>query len=58
MFNENGDAPGRYDIFQYQTANGSGSSGGYQAVGQWAETLRLDVSWGQRTRLGAGSIGC
>lgn len=44
MFNENGDAPGRYDIFQYQAANGSAGSGGYQAVGQWAETLRLDVS--------------
>nr|XP_012306942.1 metabotropic glutamate receptor 6 isoform X1 [Aotus nancymaae] len=43
MFNENGDAPGRYDIFQYQATNGSASSGGYQAVGQWAETLRLDV---------------
>uniref|UniRef100_A0A8V5GTN3 Uncharacterized protein n=1 Tax=Melopsittacus undulatus TaxID=13146 RepID=A0A8V5GTN3_MELUD len=24
-FNENGDAPGRYDIFQFQGANGSGS---------------------------------
>lgn len=44
MFNENGDAPGRYDIFQYQAANGSAGSGGYQAVGQWAENLRLDVS--------------
>uniref|UniRef100_G3TNU9 Glutamate metabotropic receptor 6 n=1 Tax=Loxodonta africana TaxID=9785 RepID=G3TNU9_LOXAF len=43
MFNENGDAPGRYDIFQYQVANGSVGSGGYQAVGQWAEILRLDV---------------
>ncbi|XP_045383723.1 metabotropic glutamate receptor 6 [Lemur catta] len=43
MFNENGDAPGRYDIFQYQATNGSASSGGYQAVGQWAEALRLDV---------------
>ncbi|KAM7142051.1 metabotropic glutamate receptor 6 isoform 2-T3 [Molossus nigricans] len=42
-FNENGDAPGRYDIFQYQAPNGSAGSGGYQAVGQWAETLRLDV---------------
>ncbi|ERE68041.1 metabotropic glutamate receptor [Cricetulus griseus] len=43
MFNENGDAPGRYDIFQYQATNGSASSGGYQAVGQWAEALRLDM---------------
>lgn len=44
MFNENGDAPGRYDIFQYQVANGSVGSSGYQAVGQWAEMLQLDVS--------------
>ncbi|EPQ10455.1 Metabotropic glutamate receptor 6 [Myotis brandtii] len=43
MFNENGDAPGRYDIFQYQASNGSAGSGGYQSVGQWAETLRLDM---------------
>ncbi|KAG8523014.1 Metabotropic glutamate receptor 6 [Galemys pyrenaicus] len=43
MFNENGDAPGRYDIFQYQATNSSAGNGGYQMVGQWAETLRLDV---------------
>ncbi|KAG3265701.1 glutamate metabotropic receptor 6, transcript variant X4 [Ictidomys tridecemlineatus] len=53
MFNENGDAPGRYDIFQYQATNGSASSGGYQAVGQWAEVLRLDVS-GTDQGLGVG----
>ncbi|XP_074133593.1 metabotropic glutamate receptor 6-like [Sminthopsis crassicaudata] len=40
MFNENGDAPGRYDIFQYQVTNGSG---GYRAVGQWTESLKLNV---------------
>ncbi|XP_007507729.1 metabotropic glutamate receptor 6 isoform X1 [Monodelphis domestica] len=40
MFNENGDAPGRYDIFQYQVTNGSGS---YRAVGQWTESLKLSV---------------
>ncbi|XP_074057971.1 metabotropic glutamate receptor 6 [Macrotis lagotis] len=40
MFNENGDAPGRYDIFQYQVTNGSG---GYHAVGQWTESLKLNV---------------
>uniref|UniRef100_A0A8C9L3G6 Glutamate metabotropic receptor 6 n=1 Tax=Panthera tigris altaica TaxID=74533 RepID=A0A8C9L3G6_PANTA len=58
MFNENGDAPGRYDIFQYQAANGSAGSGGYQAVGQWAETLRLDVEalqWSGDTREVPGS---
>lgn len=49
MFNENGDAPGRYDIFQYQATNGSAHSGGYQVVGQWAEALRLDVSGAART---------
>lgn len=54
MFNENGDAPGRYDIFQYQATNGSASSGGYQAVGQWAETLRLDVSVQTEPRVGMG----
>ncbi|KAM9510690.1 metabotropic glutamate receptor 6-like [Guaruba guarouba] len=45
-FNENGDAPGRYDIFQFQGANGSGS---YRAVGQWVQGLHLQVdamTWG------------
>uniref|UniRef100_A0A5F8H8Y1 Glutamate metabotropic receptor 6 n=1 Tax=Monodelphis domestica TaxID=13616 RepID=A0A5F8H8Y1_MONDO len=42
MFNENGDAPGRYDIFQYQVTNGSGS---YRAVGQWTESLKLNLEW-------------
>ncbi|KAF1584345.1 Metabotropic glutamate receptor 6, partial [Eudyptes moseleyi] len=39
-FNENGDAPGRYDIFQFQGSNGSGA---YRAVGQWVQGLRLRV---------------
>ncbi|XP_054880666.1 metabotropic glutamate receptor 7-like isoform X1 [Poeciliopsis prolifica] len=45
-FNRNGDAPGRYDLFQYQRSNGTGS--GYRAVGQWTETLQLnmeDLRW-------------
>lgn len=42
MFNENGDAPGRYDIFQYQLTNTTAP--GYKAIGQWAEYLRLNVS--------------
>uniref|UniRef100_A0A8V5GTV1 Uncharacterized protein n=1 Tax=Melopsittacus undulatus TaxID=13146 RepID=A0A8V5GTV1_MELUD len=45
-FNENGDAPGRYDIFQFQGANGSGS---YRTVGQWVQGLHLQVDammWG------------
>lgn len=42
MFNENGDAPGRYDIFQYQLTNHTAP--GYKAIGQWTEYLRLNVS--------------
>ncbi|KAF3689482.1 Metabotropic glutamate receptor 8 [Channa argus] len=40
MFNENGDAPGRYDIFQYQLSNVS--SAGYKAIGQWTNHLRIN----------------
>ncbi|XP_057243226.1 metabotropic glutamate receptor 6-like [Malurus melanocephalus] len=45
-FNENGDAPGRYDIFQFQGGNGSGA---YRAVGQWVQGLHLQedaMAWG------------
>lgn len=42
MFNENGDAPGRYDIFQYQLSNVTNP--GYKVIGQWTNHLRLDVS--------------
>ncbi|XP_030330365.1 metabotropic glutamate receptor 6-like [Strigops habroptila] len=45
-FNENGDAPGRYDIFQFQGANGSGT---YRPVGQWVQGLHLQMdamTWG------------
>lgn len=42
MFNENGDAPGRYDIFQYQLSNVSNP--GYQDIGQWTNHLRLNVN--------------
>lgn len=41
-FNRNGDAPGRYDLFQYQRNNVSGP--GYCVIGQWTETLQLNVS--------------
>uniref|UniRef100_A0A8C5MUV3 Glutamate metabotropic receptor 6 n=1 Tax=Leptobrachium leishanense TaxID=445787 RepID=A0A8C5MUV3_9ANUR len=41
MFNENGDAPGRYDIFQYQMTNDSAPS--YRLIGQWTEYLRLNI---------------
>lgn len=42
LFNENGDAPGRYDIFQFQTTNRSHA--GYHGIGQWSNNLRLKVS--------------
>ncbi|GAB0202341.1 metabotropic glutamate receptor 6-like [Grus japonensis] len=48
-FNENGDAPGRYDIFQFQGGNGSGT---YRAVGQWVQGLRLqadEMTWGSNS---------
>ncbi|XP_055725860.1 metabotropic glutamate receptor 7 [Salvelinus fontinalis] len=40
-FNKNGDAPGRYDLFQYQMDNNS--SPGYKNIGQWMETLQLNA---------------
>lgn len=41
MFNKNGDAPGRYDLFQFQLTNSSAPE--YKPVGQWVETLQLKV---------------
>lgn len=40
-FNENGDAPGRYDIYQYQLHNGSAE---YKVIGSWTDHLHLRVS--------------
>lgn len=40
-FNENGDAPGRYDIYQYQLRNGSAE---YKVIGSWTDHLQLRVS--------------
>ncbi|XP_015730824.1 metabotropic glutamate receptor 7 isoform X1 [Coturnix japonica] len=51
MFNKNGDAPGRYDIFQYHTTNTS--TPGYRLVGQWTDDLQLnidDMQWGKGVR--------
>ncbi|XP_071612480.1 metabotropic glutamate receptor 7 [Heliangelus exortis] len=51
MFNKNGDAPGRYDIFQYQSTNTS--TPGYRLVGQWTDDLQLnidDMQWGRGVR--------
>jgi len=41
IFNENGDAPGRYDIFQYQITNKSTE---YKIIGHWTNQLHLNVS--------------
>ncbi|XP_075430813.1 metabotropic glutamate receptor 7 [Ascaphus truei] len=41
LFNKNGDAPGRYDIFQYQVSNGSTPS--YRLIGQWTDELQLNI---------------
>ncbi|KAK3558400.1 hypothetical protein QTP86_018004 [Hemibagrus guttatus] len=40
MFNENGDAPGRYDIFQYQITNDSAE---YKVIGHWTDQLHLNM---------------
>uniref|UniRef100_A0A286XYN4 G-protein coupled receptors family 3 profile domain-containing protein n=1 Tax=Cavia porcellus TaxID=10141 RepID=A0A286XYN4_CAVPO len=47
-FNENGDAPGRYDIFQYQITNKSTE---YKIIGHWTNQLHLkveDMQWAHR----------
>ncbi|XP_076598146.1 metabotropic glutamate receptor 7-like [Chaetodon auriga] len=41
VFNKNGDAPGRYDLFQFQMTNSSIPE--YKVVGQWVETLQLKL---------------
>ncbi|XP_078679235.1 metabotropic glutamate receptor 6-like isoform X3 [Branchiostoma floridae x Branchiostoma belcheri] len=41
-FDDNGDAPGRYDIVQYQKLNGSYD---YVTIGDWNGTLRLSGTW-------------
>ncbi|XP_062400977.1 metabotropic glutamate receptor 4-like [Sardina pilchardus] len=40
LFNENGDAPGRYEIFQYQWWNGSSE---YKKIGNWTDQLNLNM---------------
>nr|XP_009670156.1 PREDICTED: metabotropic glutamate receptor 4-like [Struthio camelus australis] len=39
-FNENGDAPGRYDIYQYQIRNATAE---YKVIGQWTDHLHLKL---------------
>ncbi|KAL4659408.1 metabotropic glutamate receptor 8 isoform X1 [Arapaima gigas] len=41
VFNENGDAPGRYDIFQYQLTNKSTAE--YKVIGHWTNHLHLNM---------------
>ncbi|MGH0137223.1 UNVERIFIED_CONTAM: hypothetical protein FKN15_011538 [Acipenser sinensis] len=41
VFNKNGDAPGRYDLFQYQITNTS--TPGYRPIGQWTDYLQLNL---------------
>ncbi|TRY66534.1 hypothetical protein DNTS_015914 [Danionella cerebrum] len=57
MFNENGDAPGRYDIFQYQLSNTTNP--GYKLIGQWTNHLRLsaeDMQWSGGDKLVPDSV--
>ncbi|XP_078454999.1 metabotropic glutamate receptor 8-like isoform X1 [Lampetra planeri] len=42
MFNKDGDAPGRYDIFQYHLHNTS--TPGYNVIGEWVNHLQLNIS--------------
>lgn len=49
LFNENGDAPGRYDIFQFQMTNHSHP--GYHVIGQWTNNLRLNVRYWQQKNI-------
>lgn len=41
QFNENGDAPGRYEIYQYQIKNKTAE---YKIIGHWTDQLYLNVS--------------
>lgn len=41
LFNENGDAPGRYEIYQYQIKNQTAE---YKIIGHWTDQLHLNVS--------------
>ena len=40
VFNVNGDAPGRYEIYQYQITNNTTE---YKIIGHWTDQLYLDV---------------
>ncbi|XP_073184352.1 metabotropic glutamate receptor 8 isoform X3 [Lepidochelys kempii] len=56
IFNENGDAPGRYDIFQYQMTNKSAE---YKVIGHWTNQLHLtveDMQWANRDHTHPASV--
>ncbi|XP_055366173.1 metabotropic glutamate receptor 4-like isoform X3 [Betta splendens] len=40
VFNVNGDAPGRYEIYQYQMMNNTTE---YKIIGHWTDQLHLDI---------------
>uniref|UniRef100_A0A667ZIZ5 Glutamate metabotropic receptor 4 n=1 Tax=Myripristis murdjan TaxID=586833 RepID=A0A667ZIZ5_9TELE len=42
VFNVNGDAPGRYEIYQYQITNNTTE---YKIIGHWTDQLHLDMQW-------------
>uniref|UniRef100_A0A8C7U6U7 G-protein coupled receptors family 3 profile domain-containing protein n=1 Tax=Oncorhynchus mykiss TaxID=8022 RepID=A0A8C7U6U7_ONCMY len=42
IFNVNGDAPGRYEIYQYQMKHNTTE---YKIIGHWADQLHLDEMW-------------
>ncbi|XP_005926294.1 metabotropic glutamate receptor 4 isoform X1 [Haplochromis burtoni] len=41
VFNENGDAPGRYEIYQYQITKNTTE---YKIIGHWTDQLHLDTN--------------
>uniref|UniRef100_A0AAQ6IHQ5 G-protein coupled receptors family 3 profile domain-containing protein n=1 Tax=Anabas testudineus TaxID=64144 RepID=A0AAQ6IHQ5_ANATE len=41
VFNVNGDAPGRYEIYQYQIMNNTTE---YKIIGHWTDQLHLDIN--------------
>ncbi|KAM4610341.1 metabotropic glutamate receptor 4-like [Polymixia lowei] len=50
VFNVNGDAPGRYEIYQYQMVNNTTE---YKIIGHWTDQLHLDtieMQWPGGTR--------
>ncbi|XP_048878223.1 metabotropic glutamate receptor 4-like [Brienomyrus brachyistius] len=56
LFNENGDAPGRYEIYQYQIKNNTAE---YKIIGHWTDQLHLNIramQWPGGIRQVPGSI--